>query len=183
MLLFYYSDIEVIMKKFISFLFCILFLSLSAFAEYKPIPQNLSKQYKADIERIIDEEYPKALKQVDKIYNEAYKKYLKVLHNPKNIDIYMDFATCNYDTAVDTPAFNLFDKLIDITNKYISFNKYEIPPVDYSGALYDFMEPYFKDNYIDTSKIDSLAKYSNNYYHKIETYYNNAHKVVYPEEH
>lgn len=169
------------MKKILVVIYLILF-ALPCFAEYKPIPKNLSAQYKAEITKTIDKEYPKAIKQVDKIHNEAYQKYLKVLENPKDMDVYMDFATNNYDSAIDTPEFYLFKKLINITNKYILLNKDEIPPVDYSGALYDFMEPYFKDNNIDTSKIDDLAKYSNQCYHEIEEYYDKSHRVVYPNE-
>ena len=52
--------------------------ALSAFAEYKPIPKHLSKQYKADMERIIDEEYPKAIKEIDKYFNDVEKGYNKL---------------------------------------------------------------------------------------------------------
>ena len=33
-------------------------------AEYKPIPETLSKQYKAEMERIIDEDYPIVIKRL-----------------------------------------------------------------------------------------------------------------------
>ena len=59
----------------------ILFLTLPAFAEYKPIPKELSKQYKAEMEQIINEKYPTVLKDQREIYNKALHMYKKVSKN------------------------------------------------------------------------------------------------------
>ena len=48
-------------KLFIAFYLIIIFVYL-LFAEYKPIPANLSKQYKKEMEHIIDVEYPNTIK-------------------------------------------------------------------------------------------------------------------------
>ncbi len=40
------------------------FFCIPAMAEYKPIPETLSKQYKAEMERIIDEDYPIVIKKL-----------------------------------------------------------------------------------------------------------------------
>lgn len=52
------------MKKFIITLLSLLFFCVPAMAEYKPIPENLSKQYKTEMEQIIDEEYPIVIKKL-----------------------------------------------------------------------------------------------------------------------
>ena len=46
------------MKKFIITLLSLLFFCVPAMAEYKPIPENLSKQYKTEMEQIIETESP-----------------------------------------------------------------------------------------------------------------------------
>ena len=67
------------MKK-ILILFTVLFsFCLSAFAEYKPIPKELSKQYKAEMEKVIKKEYPKAIKNVDKYVKKAKKLHARIL--------------------------------------------------------------------------------------------------------
>ena len=53
------------MKKIFLIIYLIFALQIPTFAEYKPIPKNLNKQYKAEIEHIIDTEYPKAIKNVE----------------------------------------------------------------------------------------------------------------------
>ena len=59
------------MKKIFLIIYLIFALQIPTFAEYKPIPKNLNKQYKAEIEHIIDTEYPKAIKNVDKNVKDA----------------------------------------------------------------------------------------------------------------
>ena len=46
---------------------------------YIPIPKELSEQYKAEIEQIIDEEYPKVIKNIDRCVLDAQKHYKKVI--------------------------------------------------------------------------------------------------------
>ena len=59
------------MKKIILIL-CIIFqLVIPVYAEYKPIPESLSEQYKTEIEQIIDEEYPQVIKKIDDEVNYA----------------------------------------------------------------------------------------------------------------
>ena len=58
------------MKKLIVFL-CLFFLSIPSWAEYKPIPKELSKQYKAEVEQIINES---ALYFIARRFNEDVRK-------------------------------------------------------------------------------------------------------------
>ena len=166
------------MKK-ILILFTVLFtFCLSAFAEYKPIPKELSKQYKTEMELFINGNYKSTKTDIDNIYNDAKKSYKKIF---KDKDSYIDFATSNYDMIIFTPVFDLFSDMVSITQKYVNI-KDNAPATDFSGALYYFLEQYFCDNSIDTTKIDKLSQYARNKQQKIEKYYEKAHKFIYPNE-
>ena len=67
------------MKKFIITLLSLLFFCVPAMAEYKPIPENLSKQYKTEMEQIIDEEYPIVIKKIDNEVKDAKRIRDKIL--------------------------------------------------------------------------------------------------------
>ena len=166
------------MKKLFILFVSFIFLCLPAFAEYKPIPDNLKEQYKNEVEQTINNKYKTILKQIDNIHTDAKNKYLIV---KKNKDTYIDFAAANFDTAVFTPIFDLLSDIISITQKYTDLEP-NIPATDYTGALYDFLDPYFSDNNIDTSKIDNLSKYARKKQIKIEKYYEKAHKFIYPND-
>ena len=166
------------MKKLL-ILFTILFsFCLSAYAEYKPIPKELSNQYKAEIEIFVNGNYKSTKTDIDNIYNDAKKSYKKIF---KDKDSYIDFATSNYDMIIFTPIFDLFSGMVSITQQYVNI-KDNTPATDFSGALYDFLDPYFCDNIIDTTKIDKLSQYARNKQQKIEKYYEKAHKFIYPNE-
>jgi len=45
------------MKKFVLFIFLFFVFSIPAFAEYKPIPKELSKQYNREISKFINKDY------------------------------------------------------------------------------------------------------------------------------
>jgi hypothetical protein len=166
------------MKKFVLFIFLFLVFSLPAFADYKPIPKELSKQYKYEIEKLINKKYNPTIKEINRISKNAEKMYMKVL---KNKDLYIDFATKNYDTNIFVPIFDMLSDIITITQKYTN-SELKVPATDFSGALYDFLDSYFIDNNIDTSKIDELSAYARNKQIKIEQYYDKAHKFIYPND-
>ena len=162
------------------FLTIVLLISfcLPTWAEYKPIPKELSIQYKNEVEQIINNKYKIIISQINHIHTDAKNQYIMV---KKNKDTYIDFATANFDTAVFIPIFDLLSDIITITRKYSDLEQ-NIPATDYTGALYDFLDPYFKDNNINTSKIDNLSEYARKKQIKIEKYYENAHKFIYPHE-
>ena len=58
---------------------CFIFLSLPIFAEYKPVPAALSKQYKTEIEQLINNEYSKTRQDINNIFDDANKSYIKTL--------------------------------------------------------------------------------------------------------
>lgn len=169
-------------KKIIILLLLIIVISLS-FIFYKKINKyKLPKQYKIEIEKLIDEQTPTTKKEINDIFIEAERKYQKVIKNPKNMNLYMDFATNNYDSYIFSPEFYLYMDLIKITQKYTKLKDDDIPPTDSSGELYNFLYPYIRDNNINTEKLDQLSDLSESKFKIIEHYYNNAHKVVYPND-
>lgn len=170
------------MKKFLVFLFVLVFNALACFADYKPIPANKRMQYKAEVESYINKEYPSLIKEIKKILNDAEKEYNKVMQNPKDFKLYMDFCASHYDMIIDNPEFYLYVALIDITQKYAGFSDDERPATDFSGDLRKFLAPYFKDNNINTNKLHEIGQFVAPEYEKMEQYYKNAHKAVYPEE-
>lgn len=134
---------------------CIIFVFCdSAFADYKPIPKNLSQQYKKEITRIINTQYPVAIRKTKQIRRNSHKMYLKVL---KNKDFYMDYVTNNFDMIISVGEFNLLTKIIDITDRYVKIKDDDALATDYNGAILDFLDPYFKDNGIKTDKLDNLS--------------------------
>ena len=165
------------MKKLFVIL-SLIFLALPAFAEYIPIPANRQAEYKAEIEKYVNYKYKYTIKKINRIYAQANGKYQKVL---KNHDTYMDFATSNYESAIFYPILDLFSDMIKITKKYVNIPN-GIPATDCTGALYDFLEPYLKNNNINTKTIDNLSKYARNKQKEIEQYYDNTHKLVYPND-
>lgn len=133
------------MKKVLVLLFVLVFNALVCFADYKPIPADKSKQYKVEVESIINNEVPKAKKEVYKIFAQAQKAYKN-----KSID---DLQT--YIDFIGSPEFNLHRKIIVITDKYVAI-KNDVPATDFAGAYYDFLYPYYTDNNIDLTKMNEL---------------------------
>ena len=166
------------MKKIILVICLFVFFLQPAWADYKPIPKELSKQYKNEIENLINNRYYSTQQQIDTIYIEAKNMYYKVKYDN---DLYIDFATKNYDTNIFIPVFDLLADVISITQKYTEIEEYT-PATDFTGVLYDFCLPYFYDNHISISKIDKLSKYARNKQIKIEKYYEKAHKLIYPND-
>ena len=150
------------------------------FAEYKPIPEHLCSQYKQEVEETINTQYPIAIKKTEQIRKEAHGMYLKVLQNKS---LYMNYATKNYDMIIYSGEFEFLSKIIDITDKYVKVNGDDAIATDYTGALLDFLDPYFKDNKIDTAKINHLENFVYAKYKEIEKEQDALHTYIYPEEH
>lgn len=134
------------MKKVLVLLIGLLLSVNICFAAYQPIPADKSKQYKAEVESIINKEVPKAKQEVYEIFAQAQKAYKN-----KSIE-----ELDRYSRIIGTPEFYLYKNVINVTNKYVNIEK-DIPATDYEGALYDFLYPYFKDNNVDLRKLDELT--------------------------
>jgi hypothetical protein len=166
------------MKKLVLFILLFLVISCPAFAEYKPIPKELSIQYKNEVNKLLNKKYNSTIKEINKISKNAERMYIKAL---KNKDLYMDFATKNYDTNIFIPVFDMLSDIITITQKYTN-SKLDVPATDSYVALYEFLLPYFIDNEICMDKINNIQELSVEKYKIIEEYYIKSHKFMYPNE-
>ena len=66
------------MKKLILLLLISIIIGLPCFAEYKPIPKELSKQYRTEMEQVIKQEYPEyysRIKNYDKVVKAETPEY------------------------------------------------------------------------------------------------------------
>lgn len=122
------------MKK-LFLLICFLFLCLPVFADYKPIPKDLSKQYRTEMESIINREYPQVINNID----EYYKEVKKTGFEPE-ISIY------------DLSLFMYVDMMKVTKEKYLG-EKYNPYSSDTVIPAADFLAPYFRDNQVNIEKI------------------------------
>ena len=128
-------------------IFLFIFLCLPSFAEYMPIPKELSKQYKNEIEQVIKTQVPIAKKNIDNVFKEVEvekDKYEKIL----KIEYSMDGV------------------LFDLYKVYFSEDG------DTLSILFGALIPYIKDNKINASKIYSLIKYAQKRQKELEKKYN-----------
>lgn len=133
---------------------------------YNKIPANLRSKYKVEIEQIINEEFPYVIGNANKSVNDAKNIHDKILKNGYNDD---DFINLNLisEVVLIGADLQLYSKLMQITQeKYLKI-KYQPIPTDNSNALYDYLYPYFKDNNIDTSKLEEINIYINKQQAKI----------------
>ena len=133
-------------------LLCI--ICLPVLAEYKKIPQDVQQTYQIEINNVIDREVIKSKKNI--------KLATKEIDSEKDIIIRRVLV----EQTVPSILCDFYKTLIVTTGKYVDIEK-DIPATDWYEELQKFMEPYFKDNNINTSKIDSLIKYANQHQNQI----------------
>ena len=155
------------------------FCALQALAEYQPIPAELTTQYKNEITQIINEKYKPTLNEIHAISMSANKMYKQVL---KDKDLYFQFCINQYDIHITVPEFVLYKDLVSTTKKYITLTDETFLATDDSFVLREFLAPYFKDNTINTSKLEKVTNLTFSRYKRIDKYYQKLHKFVYPEE-
>lgn len=102
---------------------------------------QLHAQYKAEIEKAINNGVIKAKKEMNKTYEEANKLYDDIIitdnythENYNQMDL--------YSREIETPVFYLYFDLINITEKYTKQHK--DLATDYYGVLADYVEPIMK---------------------------------------
>ena len=166
------------MKKIILAICLFILFLQSAWAEYKPIPEELGGQYKKEIDKLLNKKYNPTKTEINKISKNAERMYTKLL---KNKDLYIDFATKNYDTNIFIPVFDMLSDIITITQKYTN-SKLDVPSTDSYATLYEFLLPYFTDNDISMDKINNIQELAMEKYKIIEDYYIKSHKFMYPNE-
>ncbi|MBR1754499.1 hypothetical protein IJ732_06645 [bacterium] len=150
------------MKKTFVILMIIIKFCLPVFAdadaEYVPIPKELSKQYKAEIEQIIDEEYPKIIKNIDEDVEYGKQLYEKILKNGYDAYMAADLGFVD-DLYIPTADLKLYAKLVQLTQeKYLKID-YDPPGADWVTPFEKYMKPYFRDNNVNTEKLKKIVKY------------------------
>lgn len=154
------------MKK-ILVLFCLICFSLPSFA-YKPIPQAKRQEYNIEVQQVINNRYQSAIKQIDNDFIQAQLIYFNFLKNKNNGENYLAQLQ-NYDLIMDSAEFSLYYDVINITKKYVDISS-EVPVTDWSGDLYAFLEPYFKNNNINTDNLYKISDYSSKKQKQINQY-------------
>ena len=117
--------------------------------------------YKSQIEKTIEEEYPKTKKLIDIEFTnakETYKKYRKDKNRQENFDEYV-FSMQDYQRGIEAFETIFASKLIDVTRNFSDIEN-KIPATDFAGTLYDFLKPYFNENNINYKKCDKLSEYT-----------------------
>ena len=146
------------MKKILIILLFI-FFSLPAFAQYIPVPQEQSRQYKKEIEQVIKTQIPIAKKNIDNVFKEVELEK----------DEYMKINIIEY--GIESEIFYFYMKLINVTEKYAKIKKF-LPGGDSYTDLIEALNPYLNDNKIKASEIKSFLNYSNKKQKELEKKYN-----------
>lgn len=126
----------------------------------------LGKKYKTEIEKIINDEYPKSIQEIDKVFEDFEKEtnpYLK-----KNI----------IDYGISEVVFYFYQKLLHKTNEYTNLNLEELE-TDWEGDLMIMLYPYLKNNKVNMRKINAFNNYADKKREELEKRGNNT---TYPED-
>ena len=137
---------------------------------YNEIPANLRSKYKAEIEQIINEEFPNVIEKANLCVKDAEFLYNKMRKNGYSEDDFINLTLIS-EVVIIASDLALFEKLMKTTQeKYLKI-KYQPIPTDNSNAFYDYLYPYFQNNNIDTSKLEELCIYINKQQAKITKNY------------
>lgn len=161
------------MKKLIVFL-CLFFLSIPSWAEYKPIPKELSKQYKAEMEQIINEGYPQVIRNIDNYFEDVKVKYNKLITQGYDDNIYWSMLP---EVSIFDLDLFLYDRLLKVTQeKYLGL-KYNPIGTDDTYYYENYLQAYFSENKINLKKLIKIENYANKKYIKIENYIKKIDKL------
>lgn len=163
------------MKKTFITLLILLIVCMPTFAEYKPIPLNMSKQYKTEIEHIIDREYEQIIKKIDNLVLESKNLHDKIIQNGFNIDDYINLTLIS-EVCIPAADLDLYEHLMKVTQeKYLGL-KYEPIGTDTSNPIYEYLYPYIKDNNINENKLTKIIFYESKQIKVVEKYIKQVEK-------
>lgn len=164
------------MKKFIITLLSLLFFCVPAMAEYKPIPETLSKQYKNEMEQIIDEEYPIVIKKIDNEVKDAKRIRDKILESGFNIEDYINLSLIP-ETCIPSSDLDLYGKMLKVTQEKYLGMEYKPIGTDSVNPIDDILSPYFRDNNVNRSKLTKILLYENKKIKIVEEYIKQVEKL------
>lgn len=164
------------MKKMF-LLIALLFINCTTvFAEYKPIPKNLSFQYKMEMEQIIDKEFPKAINNADNYVKDAENYYNQIIKNGFNKDILTNMILIT-EVCIPASEIDLYSKLLETTyEKYLNI-KYEPLGTDSTNPFAEILYLYFKDNNVNTTKLRKIGLYEEKQIKVVEEYIKQVEKL------
>ena len=164
------------MKKFIITLLSLLFFCVPAMAEYKPIPENLSKQYKTEMEQIIDEKYPIVIKKIDNEVKDAKRIRDKILEIGFNIEDYITLSLIP-EPCIPSSDLDLYGKMLKVTKEKYLNETYTPIGTDSVNPIDDILSPYFIDNKVNRSKLTKILLYENKQIKVVEEYIKQVEKL------
>ena len=164
------------MKNFIITLLLLLLFCIPVYAEYKPIPKTLSKQYKKEMEQIINSEYKKTINNIDNHVKDAKRIRDKILKNGFNIDDYITLSLIP-ETCIPSADLDLYGKMLKITQEKYLGMEYKPIGTDSVNPLDDILSPYFRDNNVNRRKLTKILHYENKKIKVVEEYIKQVEKL------
>lgn len=171
-----YCCIILTMKKIFLVIFLLIITNIPVFAEYKPIPETLSKQYKNEMEQIIDEEYPIVIKKIDNEVKDAKRIRDKILESGFNIEDYINLSLIP-ETCIPSSDLDLYGKMLKVTQEKYLGMEYKPIGTDSVNPLDDILSPYFRDNNVNRRKLTKILLYENKKIKVVEEYIKQVEKL------
>ena len=171
-----YCCIILTMKKIFLVIFLLIITNIPVFAEYKPIPETLSKQYKKEMEQIIDEEYPIVIKKIDNEVKDAKRIRDKILESGFNIEDYINLSLIP-ETCIPSSDLDLYGKMLKVTQEKYLGMEYKPIGTDSVNPIDDILSPYFRDNNVNRSKLNKILLYENKKIKIVEEYIKQVEKL------
>lgn len=164
------------MKNFITVLLLSFFTCIPVLAEYKPIPKSLSKQYKAEIEQIIDEEYSQVIKNINNEVKYAKSLRDKILRNGYNLEDAINIGLIQ-EVVLPAAELDLYGRMLQVTQEKYLGMKYIPIGTDCVDPLDDILTPYFRDNNVNRKKLIKILLYENKQINIVEKYVKDVEKL------
>ena len=91
----------------------------------------------------------------------------------------MDFINLGflYENCLPTAELDLYADLMKVTQEKYLGVKYEPIGTDWVGPLEDFLNPYFRDNKVNTKKLVDIAKYESQQGKIVKNYLDEAESL------
>ena len=152
------------MKKslIITSIISIVLFVITLFVAYdKHFRYILPKEYKKEIEILLEQEIPKATQEIDGLYEK--------IENEKDPFDKVGLI----EMGVDIVFFDFYWRLVDTTEKYTKKGKIReiLPPGDNVWEIHEALIPYFKNNKINTSNMFPFIEYGVAKQKEIEKHY------------
>ncbi len=146
------------MKKFFILFLFVFYSIMAVYAEYQPIPNYQLNRYKAEVENIINTEYPIAKKEIKNIVNEV------------KIETDSNYKRVLIEQGIAEAIFKFYKKIIDTTEKYTPINK-STPATDWYEELQNQLNPYLRSANVNVKKINKLLDYAKRKQYQLENKY------------